>query len=175
MRPARAQVGARDRAIQAVRELGLVGRRRAAGQRGPGVGQAGGGLVGERADGGVDLCVLDGRRGRERGARVFVGLAAEAEAAQRIGPQAPQPGRPGNSGGERAAVHVGALDGADDAGQPCGVGERRDQLLAVAPAHTLGSPVADGGPEGPSGGVDVGREPRERRCAAAHPFLDRLP
>ena len=162
--PAHPQVGARHRAVEPVRELGLVGRRRAAGEPRPGLRQAGRRLARERADGGVDLRALD-RRGRGQRGPPVLGRrsAAEAEPAQRVRAQAPQPRGPGNAGRERAAVLVGALDGAHDAGQPGGVRERRGELLAVAPADPVGTAVAGGRPQ------RARRRRRRRRRAAPAP------
>ena len=161
--PARAahpQVGARDRAGPGDPRARIVGGRRAAGQRGPGLGQAGGGLAGERADGGVDLRALDRRGGRERGARVFRGAR-------------PSPRRRSGSGRRRRSQAVHGTPAASaprclwarstartTPGQPGGVGERGDELLAVAPADAGGSALAGRGAQGAD-------RPRRRRPPAA--------
>ncbi len=91
---------------------------------------------------------------------VRVRRAPEPEAAERIGPQPPQPRDPRRSGGERAAMPVGGVDGAHDGGHPGGRREGGDELLAVAAAEARG-------PAGPC------RRAQLRRRGASRPHASR--
>ena len=67
---------------------------------------------------------------------------------------------------------VGAFDGAHHAGEPGGVRERGDELLALAPADAGGAPFARGRAERPGDGFHVGRQACQRGLAAADALFD---